>query len=689
MKLFTLFCLLSFTSFLGYGQGAVAVNDSASMKLGEMITLKVVENDYHPTGQSFRILNAFNVHSYTDSTVTFYASYDQFYNICDTLVAQYTLIDKDGNIGEESLGTVYVEIMNNQFSGFLDINNIRAKINCWGNHFWQGPDHFGLLQDIDTSMFEYPNGSHKNTIFNQSLWIGGLDDNLQLRLSAERYRQVGYDFWNGPLSMNGTEVDIDKETVYEWHRVWNLKVKDILYHKDHWSDPGYEPVEAIRTWPAHGDPEKNQSEYLAPFIDIDGDSFYDPTKGDYPLIRGDQCIFFIINDVNEHTETDSEYIGLEIHGMAYEFDQPELEPIHNTVFLSYKVFNRSQFTLHNAYIGILTDFDLGYAWDDFVGCDVGRGTFYGYNGDDFDEDPPGSNDQAAEGYGENPPAQGIVVLGGPYLDANEMDDPHGGCDESINGVGFGDGIADNERYGMKKFLYFNNTVGIQGDPQTAEDYYNYMKGIWKDGTAMEYGGNGHISSGAYGPASNFMFPGLSDPCYWGTNGDEPYGPVDWTEEIAGNDPGDRRGLSVMGPFTFLPGAMHKVDMAFVTARGEDGPSSSVDLLMEYIDQVKEEYYSDSDYFGYQWLDVAENPAVNFNQLEVYPNPVGDLLWITNQLSGKEISYVITDSYGRQIVTGQLNQSDDKPINLQGLKKGLYVITVQDQRTLYTAKILKR
>ena len=42
-------------------------------------------------------------------------------------------------------------------------------------------------------------------------------------------------------------------------------------------------------------------------------------------------------------------------------------------------------------------------------------------------------------YGDYPPAQGIVILGGPYMDADGIDNPDNECDESINGVGFGDG----------------------------------------------------------------------------------------------------------------------------------------------------------------------------------------------------------------------------------------------------------
>ncbi len=81
-------------------------------------------------------------------------------------------------------------------------------------------------------------------------------------------------------------------------------------------------------------------------------------------------------------------------------------------------------------------------------------------------------------YGANPPAQGIVVLGGPYMDADGEDNPSGECDESINGVGFGDGIMDNERFGMNKFIYFNNGgLPYSNDPSYDFQYYNYLKGI--------------------------------------------------------------------------------------------------------------------------------------------------------------------------------------------------------------------
>ncbi|HEY9114214.1 MAG TPA: T9SS type A sorting domain-containing protein [Bacteroidales bacterium] len=662
-----------FLSGIVFGQGAVAVDDTASVSLGQYVTVNVLANDYHPDGKSFKIKSATYAYSFTDSSITYFTNYDQFYNINGNFKrGTYMLIDEDGLIGPNSIGTVYLDILNTDFRTYLDANNIKAGINAWGGQFWQG------VGSSDPIMFEYPKGSGKNTIFNQTLWVGGMDQN-ELKLAAERFRQVGTDFWTGPLSIDGNNLSIDTATIVSWNKVWKLNVDEIIYHRTHWSDPGYEPIDNIKNWPAQGDPELNQSEYLAPFVDVDGDGNYDPYSGDYPLIRGDQCVFFIFNDLKVHGETGAGTIGLEIHGMAYEFYAPDSVAMNNTVFLSYKIFNRSSNLLEDTYIGLFCDFDIGYARDDYVGCDVARGAYYGYNGDDFDDEP--------EGYGENPPAQGIVILGGPYLNPNNEDDPNGGCDESITGVGFGDGIVDNERYGMTKFIYFNNSGNTQGDPQIATHYYDYMNSIWKDGTAMEYGGNGHVSSGAYGPACNFMFPGMTDPCYWGTNGEEPYGPVDWTEEIAGNEPEDRRGLSVMGPFTFQPNSMQKVDFAFVTARGDDGPLSSVELLKTYIDDVKEAYYRNSDYFGYQWLGEEENVA-EVQQLRIYPNPAIDEIWV-NYNNQSSVQYAIFDTYGRMVKQGELSGIGSNKIPISELKGGMYIIRITDKNKGYTSKFLKK
>ena len=677
----TLLLLLSvlFAGCLLSQNNPVANDDFFKVKLGETVTLNVINNDYHPDNLSFRIFNAGESVSFTDSTITYNIDYEMYYNLysSDTLVYSYIIIDENGNAGAESSAHVYINIENNYFD-FLDHNNIRARIQASGLQFWPGPSQIDNLP-----VFEFPKGSKKNTIFNSTLWVGGIDELGELKLAAERYRQEGMDYWPGPLSSDGTDLSIDTSTVIEWQNVWKLTKEEIIYHKFHWMETGYQPVENIANWPAHGDQDLNQAEYLAPFIDVDGDSIYNPMEGDYPLIRGDQCIYFIINDLRQHNETGGEALGLEIHGMAYEFYSNEIEPMNNTLFFSYKIFNRSSHTYNDTYIGLFTDFDIGYAADDYVGCDVGRGAYYGYNGDSID------GDGEPESYGDVIPAQGIVILGGPLMDANGVDDPDGECNESINGVGFGDGIEDNERYGMKKFMYFNNGGNpTQSDPSIAPEYYNYLKGIWKDGTVMEYGGNGHVSSGAYGPAANFMFPELSDPCFWGTNGEEPYGPVEWTETSAGNPPNDRRGLSVMGPFTFEPESMERIDIAFVAAFPE-GENSAIDQLMYSIDIVKDEYYQDPTYFGYQWLGIEDNKIETNNRLVTYPNPVTNNLTVIYEGDDENASYKLTDIMGKVIFTGKIKKEESITLDLEKLNNGMFVVSVIDKKMIYSSKVIKK
>lgn len=674
--------VLAFSSLCLLAQNyPIAVDDYADVQLGDSVTVYFLENDYHPENLTFGLASQ-PVH-FTDSTFTFYVDYEDYYNLNnDTLRFVYGLVDENGNYdGNESQGYIYLRVKNNNYYDFLDHNNIKARIQASGLQFWSGPSN--SINNVYVGTYEFPKGSGKSTIFNSSLWIGGLDDVNQLHLSAERYRQTGIDYWTGPLSIEGSQLSIDTEIAIDWQKVWKLTSEEIVYHKLHYYEDDYVPIDNIATWPAHGDTELNQTEYLAPFVDVDGDSTYIPLNGDYPLIRGEQCIYFIINDQREHTESDGLPLGLEIHGMAYEFYNNESSTLNNTVFFSYKIFNRSSLSFHDTYVGLFTDFDIGYASDDYIGCDVERGAYYGYNGNPID------GNSEPESYGDNPPAQGMVILGGPLMDANGIDDPDGECDESINGVGFGDNIADNERYGMKKFLYFNNDNNIQGDPADTEDYYNYLKSIWKDGTAMEYGGNGHVSSGAYGPAANFMFPGLTDPCFWGTNGEEPYGPIDWTEISAENEPGDRRGLSVMGPFTFEPGSMERVDIAYVSAFKE-GEQTAVETLMDHIDLVKEEYYEDPTYFGYQWLDVNENKLESLeNKLFTYPNPVTNVLNVSYQnATNNNVNYKLLNVMGKVLFSGEILNNEIFTIDLSKLKSGIYVLTINDENISYSTKVIK-
>ena len=439
----------------------------------------------------------------------------------------------------------------------LETNNVFPTILGDGTCFLpQSELHYGDEWGdtyYNCTTWEVPVGSGKQTIFQHALWFGGLDAADSLHLAAYRFGQVGQDYWSGPLKIS--DGSIDWMTSVKYHHIWNLTRAEIDQFVANHGNAGYKVLEDILTWPAHGD--AGYASNLAPFVDVNGDGRYNPADGDYPDIKGDQCLFFIFNDsFKEHTESSGGKLGLEVHAMVYAFNAPNDEALNNTVFVNYKFYNRSANDYHDTYLGLWTDWDVGYGWDDFVGCDVQRNSCFAYNGYPVD----GAGQPWA--YDDNPPVQVVTILNGP------------------------DGL------GMTGFMYHANHSGDNGDPEVAPEYYNYLRGIWKNGTHMQYGGNayGTPEVGVVGPECNYMFPGDSDPDNIGTGGVAPNGGYNtngkyWTEEECGNAPSDRRGLAMVGPFSFGAGSMKELDYAMITV-WKNNSQTAMERKGEFIDHVK-------------------------------------------------------------------------------------------------------
>lgn len=537
---------------------------------------------------------------------------------------------------------------------WLDINNVKTRINAGGDMWWDLPSGTG-------SKYYIPANGAATSLFAGSLWIAGVDVNDQLKCAALRFRQIGNDYWTGPLTIDGSAA-IDDVTCAQWDRIWKItraEVDEFLMHTDPVTgafdaslaaEDGYSIPKIIMEWPAHPDVVGGNvtgvSQYMAPFFDNDGDGLYNPYAGDYPyydinndlchtkistmeeelgqtihgsilvdqVLKGDQTLWWVFNDKgNSHTESSGAQIGIEVRAQAFGFATND--EINNMTFYSYEIINRSTYELTGTYFSPWTDVDLGYGWDDYVGCDVSRGLGYGYNGTPVD----GSGQP--EAYGSQPPALGVDFFQGPYMDSDGLDNPkydsililngysvvpgttdtiwnytldhvEQRCDESINGVNFGNGIVDDERFGMRRFVYHDNSSSANGDPSTAPQYYNMLRGIWKDGNKMKYGGNAYSGSDVVGPECDFMFPGNSDPLNWGTGCKAPNGGYNqngkyWTEETAGNSPNDRRFMQSAGPFTLKPGAVNYITFGVPWARATSGgPMASVELLRVVDDKCQ-------------------------------------------------------------------------------------------------------
>lgn len=455
----------------------------------------------------------------------------------------------------------------------MDINNVRATIMTGGDMWWDLANN---------PRYEVPKGGGAHSIFAGALWIGGLDAGGQLRVAAMTYRMDGNDFWPGPLDTSSASIDASECSAFDRHwKITRKEVEDFVAYTQGNGPPGYIVPQVIRTWPGNGNAAERQGRYLAPYVEVDGADGYNYQGGDYPgydidgtqgcnkfQLYGDQTLWWVFNDEgNIHTETGAASIGLEIHAQAFAFATND--EINNMTFYSYKIINRSTISMTNTYFGQWTDADLGFPFDDYVGCDVRRGLGYTYNGVANDGGNPAGG---AGAYGANPPAIGMDFFEGPVAD------PLDGVDNNRNGVTDEPG----EQIIMSNFVYYNNFSGVQGNPDNATHYYNYLSGFWKDGTPLTYGGN------AYGGTTpcKFMFPGDSDPTWWGTNG-IPQTPFPWSEAALGNTPEDRRMLQSAGPFTLQPGAVNYITVGAVWARASSGgPLASVELMRTTDDRAQ-------------------------------------------------------------------------------------------------------
>jgi hypothetical protein len=419
----------------------------------------------------------------------------------------------------------------------LDLNNVRTTILNGGDMWWNLQNARYEIPKVETGQ------TKKHSLFSGALWIGGITQG-NLKIAAQTYRQGGSDYYPGALQIANASVSADRCKYYD--KIWKVTLAEIEEFQS--SNDKTNPIEAIKSWPGNGDKVVGEAAFLAPFYDNNLDGDYQPTDGDFPSFDQndvtnipDMMLFTVYNDKgNIHSETEGLPIGLELHTQSFAYATND--EINNMTFYRTTIFNRSSETIDSCVFGQWVDADLGNYSDDYVECDVKRNLGICYNGDD--------NDEGILGYGLNPPSVGVNFFEGP---------------QRIVG-------NDTSEIGLTKFVYYNNDGSVTGNPNRPEHYWNYLNGRWKDGLNISYGGNGRGGS----DTASFMFPGKTDPSRR----------ADWTERIAGNNPGDRRFLQTAGSFSLLPGSKNQVTVAVVWARGTTGGATgSFNLLKEASDKA--------------------------------------------------------------------------------------------------------
>ncbi len=498
----------------------------------------------------------------------------------------------------------------------LEGNNIRATISNSGTFFNNPLDH--------KAGYESPKDCENHLIYSTSFWFGAIDVMGGLRMAADLYGGESRDTYPGALTNDGSAEAPELGYATD---IYLVSKAEIEFHASNFYVPDYVIPHGILEWPAHGDVDLGLDYQLAPFADLNGNMIYEPELGEYPEIRGDYAAYLIMNDkAGPHTASGGEPLGIEIHYMFYQFESDD--DLNNTTFVNVRVINRSTMLYPEFIVGTYMDSDIGYSHDDYVGCNPENNLIFGYNGDNFDEGG------VVPGYGENPPAVGMMILN------REME------------------VAG----------YFDANPGPYGAPSSAVEFWNYLNARWKNGVNFTYGENGYLGD----TPTNFIYP--SAP----TDLDS----LSWNERTEFNAPNDRRVFMASEPISLPAGGTACFDYAVLTSSRLGDSFENASALISQAPIIQAFYEGMPNVYCDYTLSV--NEIEEGNPVTIYPNPSNGTFSV--DLVGI-FDLTIFSLDGRTVYAEQ-NANGETPI-ATNLASGTYVIKLTQNNTTYQTKIVIR
>jgi hypothetical protein len=411
---------------------------------------------------------------------------------------------------------------------FMDINSVYATLSYDGVFA-------DYLKTNGPGLF-WPIGTKTTPVYTSGLWvIGKHRPSDSLRTAVMNYRS---EFQPGKIltTFNSTTLansaDDPSKPEYRLYKITRGM-----------------PDEDYENWPV---------QLGAPFNDVNSNNTWDPGI-DSPLRWGDQQLWTVSNDLNpsNHNLTGlTSPMGIELQSTFFGYDVPGA--LGNTVFIRYKIINKSDADYDSVYIGYWSDIDLGAANDDMIGSDTVRNMFYVYNSDNDD-----NYEGSLTGYGSTPPATGFVLLQGPAVSTGHLTDT---------------ALVE----GKKRAGYMNQNIS---------SFTTYLAGggglNWVDPPL----GNSNFSLYAFRNFRGLAGPNglpFTDP---ETNKQTPFvfagDPVTGSGWIQSKTTTaqDMRGFIGSGPFTLAQNDTQEVVIAYVIARGENR-LASITLLRNYVDEVR-------------------------------------------------------------------------------------------------------
>ena len=530
----------------------------------------------------------------------------------------------------------------------ISINNISAQVLVHGDMFW------------DPATYEprcrFPKGAPTNINFVSALWMSGYDGGGQLHVAAQTYRQDGNDYWPGPLDATGK---LSYATSASWAKIWKVNRTDVNYFMYLATHTIANTPPAILTWPAKGNIYATGNSGaplaittdMAPFVDLNHNSIYEPLMGEYPDFPGDQALWWTFSDNGpSHSQSNGKPIGVEIHAMAYAYKRGTL--IDNVIYYDYKAVNKSPNSYTNFRIGLFDDVDLGYAFDDYIGYDSVHRMGLAYNGS---SDDGLSGGHPANSFGTKIPIVGVSMIILP-----------------------GDDLTTHTHVPAGSFMYYNNDASPYGNPSADTEYNNYLRSSFRTGGHLvnDFAGPGTMSAGyGSGPRADYAFPG------------DPSDSTKWSECVSGNLAADRRFIITSNDFTLPAGGTQEVVMALMTtdpAFNNACPSNGFSGIKETADTAWNIFYNPP-----PPLPLAIDNLAPGNNLRIYPNPAHDKLYVTNGLlvNGEE-HISIYNIVGQLMNVPMENNGGRTTVDVSPLPAGCYHITYRNGTGITTARFVK-
>jgi hypothetical protein len=291
----------------------------------------------------------------------------------------------------------------------------------------------------------------------------------------------------------------------------------------------------------------------APFEDIDGNGIYDPLVDIPGIPEADQTMWMVCNDMNflrSQSLAGSDPDGIEIQRTIWGYKRSN--DFGNMLFMRYRLLNKSGALIDSMFVALWSDVEVGFAGDDYVGCDTVRSLGYCYNGR--------SPDQV---YGDAPPSVGYVLLQGPGV-------PGLPTDSAVIDFRY---VKQKKNLKLSSFDMFIGGGAMYTDPRQGnstagrDQWWNLLNG------RISYTGGAWVTPS--GDTTKFPLSG------------DPVTGVGWIDGSFA-PPGDRRLVLTCGPITMQPSDTQEVVYAAVVGQGADR-LSSITALRATCDELNSIY----------------------------------------------------------------------------------------------------